>query len=121
MAKTKISELRTRIDELQREPMEMLRAHNADLRRALEIVGGMCSAAPMPSVAPSSAVRLMSFGERKIDVIKAVRTLVPGLGLKEAKDLVESAPVIVKNDMTRYEAEQVARELRAVGATVEVE
>lgn len=64
-------------------------------------------------------VHLKSFGEKKIQVIKAVRE-VSGLGLKEAKELVESAPVNVKEGVTKEEAEKVKEALEGAGADVEL-
>ena len=64
-------------------------------------------------------VMLSSFGSNKIQVIKVVRALT-GLGLKEAKDLVESAPTAVKEGVTKEEAEDFKRQLEEVGATVEL-
>lgn len=64
-------------------------------------------------------VVLKSFGEKKIQVIKEVRALT-GLGLKEAKELVESAPKAVKEGLTKEEAEEARKKLEDVGATVEV-
>jgi len=64
-------------------------------------------------------VHLKSFGEKKIQVIKAVRE-VSGLGLKEAKELVESAPVNVKEAVDKEEAEKVKEALEAAGADVEL-
>ncbi len=62
---------------------------------------------------------LTSFGEKKINVIKAVRE-VTSLGLKEAKDLVESAPKTVKEAITKEEAEKVKAKFEAAGATMEI-
>ena len=62
---------------------------------------------------------LTSFGEKKIQVIKEVRALT-GLGLKEAKDLVESVPVAVKEAVSKDEAEQVKEKLEGAGAAVEI-
>lgn len=62
---------------------------------------------------------LVSFGPKKIQVIKAVRELTT-LGLKEAKELVESAPVAVRESVTKEEAEQVVAKLEAQGATAEL-
>lgn len=62
---------------------------------------------------------LVSFGPKKIQVIKAVRELT-SLGLKEAKELVESAPVAVRESVTKEEAEQVVAKLEAQGATAEL-
>jgi large subunit ribosomal protein L7/L12 len=64
-------------------------------------------------------VVLASFGEKKVGVIKAVRAMT-GLGLKEAKDLVESAPVPVREGVSKDEAEEAKKQLEEVGATVEV-
>jgi len=64
-------------------------------------------------------VVLKSFGEKKIQVIKEVRALT-GLGLKEAKDLVEGAPKPVKEDLSKEEAETVQKQLEGAGATVEL-
>ena len=62
---------------------------------------------------------LKNFGDKKIQVIKEVRALT-GLGLKEAKDLVEGAPKPVKEGVSKEEAEQARQQLEAVGATVEI-
>jgi len=64
-------------------------------------------------------VALQAIGEKKVEVIKAVRAIT-GLGLKEAKDLVESAPTTVKEDVSKEEAEKFKKDLEAAGATVEV-
>ena len=65
-------------------------------------------------------VVLASAGAQKIQVIKAVREVVPNLGLKEAKDLVESAPSKVREAVTKEEANTIKEKLEAVGATVEI-
>ena len=62
---------------------------------------------------------LASFGEKKINVIKEVRGLT-GLGLKEAKDLVEGAPKPIKEGVTKDEADEIKAKLEEAGATVEV-
>jgi large subunit ribosomal protein L7/L12 len=108
----------------------------ADLVKTLENEFGV-SAAPMavaaapaaapgkPAEAPSEeektefTVTLKSFGEKKIEVIKAVRE-VTTLGLKQAKDLVEAAPQVVKEGVPKEEAETAKQKLEAAGATVEV-
>ena len=104
----------------------------ADLVKALEEEFGV-SAAPVATVgaagaAPAAAaaeektefdVILASFGDKKLDVIKAVRGIT-GLGLKEAKDLVEAAPKAIKEGVSKEEADKVAEELKAAGATVEI-
>lgn len=64
-------------------------------------------------------VVMSSFGEKKVGVIKVVRAIT-GLGLKEAKDLVESAPTTVKEAMSKEEAEDVKKQLEEAGATAEV-
>jgi len=64
-------------------------------------------------------VVLASFGEKKVGVIKAVRAMT-GLGLKEAKDLVESAPIPVREGVSKDEAEEAKKQLEEAGATVEV-
>ena len=64
-------------------------------------------------------VVLASFGEKKVGGIKAVRAMT-GLGLKEAKDLVESAPTPVREGVTKDEAEEAKKQLEEAGATVEV-
>ena len=64
-------------------------------------------------------VELTSFGDKKINVIKEVRAIT-GLGLKEAKDLVEGAPNTIKEDLTKDEAEKIKTKLEEAGATVEL-
>ncbi len=66
-------------------------------------------------------VVLKAIGDQKLQVIKAVREVVPGLGLKEAKDLVESAPTTVKEGIRKEEAQAIKEKLEAVGATVEIQ
>ena len=102
----------------------------ADLVKALEEEFGV-SAAPVAAVAVGGAaapaaeektefdVVLASFGAKKLDVIKAVREIT-GLGLKEAKELVEGAPKTVKEAVAKEEAEKIKADLEAVGATVEI-
>ena len=62
---------------------------------------------------------MTSFGENKVGVIKAIRTIT-GLGLKEAKDLVESAPAIVKAAVSKAEAADIKKQLEEAGAAVEI-
>ena len=64
-------------------------------------------------------VMLASFGEKKVGVIKAVRAIT-GLGLKEAKDLVEAAPSVVKEGINKDESEEIKKQLEEAGATVEI-
>ena len=63
---------------------------------------------------------LTEIGPNKINVIKAVRELVPGLGLKEAKELVDTAPKPIKETVTKDEAEAVKAKMAEVGATVNI-
>ena len=63
------------------------------------------------------SVVMESFGDKKVEVIKVIRTLT-GLGLKESKDLVESAPCKVKEGLAKEDAEKVANDLKAAGAAV---
>ncbi|MDQ7829877.1 MAG: 50S ribosomal protein L7/L12 [Armatimonadota bacterium] len=109
----------------------------AELVKALEERFGVSAAAPVavaagpaPAGAPAAAappaeeqtefdVILASVGEKKIQVIKVVRELT-GLGLKEAKDLVDNAPRPVKEKVSRQEAEQIKAKLEAEGAKVEI-
>ena len=65
-------------------------------------------------------VVLKDAGAQKIQVIKAVREVVPALGLKEAKDLVEGAPANVKEDVSKEEAEEMKKKLEAAGASIEI-
>ena len=102
----------------------------ADLVKAVEEEFGVSAAAPVgvavaAAAAPAAEektefdVILKEFGAKKLDVIKAVREIT-GLGLKEAKDMVEGAPQTVKAGVSKEEAEKVAAELKEAGATVEV-
>lgn len=102
----------------------------AELAKLLEEKWGVSAAAPVAvaAAAPEAAaaeekdsfdVILASFGEKKINVIKEVRAIT-GLGLKEAKDLVEGAPKPVKEAVGKSEAEELKTKLEAVGATVEL-
>jgi large subunit ribosomal protein L7/L12 len=104
----------------------------ADLVKELEEKFGVSAAAPMAMMAAPAAgaaaaaaeqtefeVTLKASGEKKLDVIKEVRAIT-GLGLKEAKDLVEGAPKSLKAGVSKAEAEEIKKKLTAVGATVEV-
>jgi large subunit ribosomal protein L7/L12 len=77
------------------------------------------AAAPAAEAQTEFNVILTAIGENKVGVIKAVRA-VTSLGLKEAKDLVESAPAAVKEAVTKDEAEKIKKELEAAGAKVEL-
>ena len=103
----------------------------AELSKLLEEKWGVSAAAPaavMQVVGDAAAVEeeksefdvvLASFGEKKINVIKEVRAIT-GLGLKEAKDLVEAAPSAIKEGINKDEAEELKKKLEDVGATVEL-
>ncbi|HDI52075.1 50S ribosomal protein L7/L12 [candidate division KSB1 bacterium] len=110
----------------------------SELVKALEAEFGVTAAAPVaampaggvpgaPAAAPEAEaeektefdVVLTSFGNNKIQVIKVVRALT-GLGLKEAKDLVDNVPNPVKEGIPKEEAEKIKKELEEVGATVEL-
>ena len=101
-----------------------------DLVKAVEEEFGVSAAAPVGVVAAGAAapaaeektefdVILASFGAKKLDVIKVVLELT-GLGLKDAKDLVEGAPKTLKEGVSKDEAEQVKAALTEAGATVEI-
>ena len=77
------------------------------------------AAAPAAEEKTEFDVILKDFGAKKLDVIKAVRGIT-GLGLKEAKDMVEGAPKTVKEGVSKDEADKIAAELTAAGATVEI-
>ncbi|MDQ2818487.1 MAG: 50S ribosomal protein L7/L12 [Candidatus Eremiobacteraeota bacterium] len=78
------------------------------------------AAAPAAEAKTEFDVILTAAGEKKINVIKAVREIVAGLGLKEAKDLVEGAPKAVKTGVTKEEADSIKAKLEEQGAKVEV-
>lgn len=102
-----------------------------ELVKAIEEEFGVSAAAPVGVVAAAGAaapaaeektefdVILANFGAKKLDVIKAVREIT-GLGLKDAKDLVESAPKAIKEGVSKDEAEKVKAALTEAGATVEI-
>ncbi|MCB1158733.1 MAG: 50S ribosomal protein L7/L12 [Leptospiraceae bacterium] len=81
------------------------------------VAGG--AAAPAEEEASEVSVILKSFGEKKIDVIKIVREIT-GLGLKEAKDLVEAGNKPVKENIPKDQADEIKKKLEAAGASVEV-
>lgn len=80
---------------------------------------GAGSAAPAAEAKTEFDVILAAFGEKKLEVIKVIRTIT-GLGLKEAKDLVEGAPKPVKTGIPQEEANKIKAELEAAGAKVEI-
>ena len=110
---------------------------NMSVMEVVELIEAMeekfnvsAAAAAVAVAAPDSAgaaveeqtefdVILSSFGANKVGVIKTIRTIT-GLGLKEAKDLVESAPAAVKEAIAKEEAEEIKKQLEEAGASVEV-
>jgi len=102
-----------------------------ELVKAMEEKFGVSAAAPVAAAAGPAApaavveekteftVVLKATGEKKVEVIKAVRAIT-GLGLKEAKDLVESAPATVKDAVSKDDSAKFKKELEAAGATVEI-
>ncbi len=102
----------------------------SQLVKDLETKFGVSAAAPVAMAMPGAAapaaevkteftVVLMAAGDKKINVIKEVRAIT-GLGLKEAKDLVEGAPKTVKDGITKQEAEEMKKKLENEGAKVEI-
>ena len=102
----------------------------SELSKMLEEKWDVSAAAPVAAAAAPAAaavaeekdefnIVLVSFGEKKINVIKEVRAIT-ALGLKEAKDLVESVPKAVKEGIRKEEAEELKKKLEEAGATVEV-
>ena len=107
----------------------------AELSKLLEEKWGVSAAAPVAAAAagPAAAapaeaveeqteftVNLTGAGDKKINVIKEVRSVRPDLGLKEAKDLVEGAPQNIKENISKQEAADIKTKLEAAGATVQV-
>ena len=102
----------------------------ADLVKAVEEEFGVSAAAPVAIAGAAAAapaaeektefdVVLKSFGAKKLDVIKVIREIT-GLGLKEAKDLVESAPKTIKEGVSKEDAEALKAKIAATGAEVEI-
>ena len=102
----------------------------AELSKQLEEKWGVKASAPVAAAAPGAAapaaeeksdftIFLASAGDKKINVIKEVRAIT-GLGLKEAKDLVEGAPKEVKKNVPKKDAEEAKKKLEAAGAKVEL-
>ena len=94
----------------------------AELSKLLEEKWGVSAAAPAEAVEEQTefTVVLTGGGDKKINVIKEVRSIRPDLGLKEAKDLVEGAPQNVKENISKSEAADVKAKLEAAGASVTV-
>lgn len=101
-----------------------------DLIKMMEDKFGVTAAAPVAVAAaagPGAVVEeqtefnvvMTSFGENKVNVIKAIRTIT-GLGLKEAKDMVEAVPAHVKDGISKAEADSIKKQLEEAGAVVEI-
>jgi len=102
-----------------------------DLVKAMEEKFGVSASAPVAVAGPAAGAEavaeeqteftamMTSFGANKISVIKAIRTIT-ALGLKEAKGLVESAPVAVKEGLSKEAAEEIKKQLEEAGASVEI-
>jgi len=127
-----MSKLEKLVDELS--TLTVLEA--AELSKLLEDKWGVSAAAPVAFAAPAAGgaaapaeaveeqteftVMLMAGGDKKINVIKEVRSVRSDLGLKEAKDLVEGAPLAVKENVSKQEAEEIKKQLEEAGATVAI-
>jgi large subunit ribosomal protein L7/L12 len=127
-----MANLDTLVDELSK--LSVLEA--AELSKKLEEKWGVSAAAPVAAAAAPAAggaapaeaaeeqteftVVLTAGGDKKINVIKEVRSVRPDLGLKEAKDLVEGAPQNVKENISKQEAEEVKKKLEEAGASVSI-
>jgi large subunit ribosomal protein L7/L12 len=129
-----------RVDQVLDLIKEMTILELRDLNKRLQDEFGITAVAPVAAAAPAAAapaagapaaaeaeeektewmVTLKDFGANKINVIKAIREVTP-LGLKEAKDLVEGAPVTVKEGIPKSEAETIIKKLQEAGATVEMQ
>ena len=122
------------LDKLVEELSKLTVIEAAELSKKLEEAWGVSAAAPMAVAAVAAPgdggaapaeeqdsfdVVLAAIGDKKINVIKEVRAIT-GLGLKEAKDLVESAPKAVKEGVEKAEAEEIKKKLEEVGASVEL-
>ncbi len=103
-------------------------AELVELVKAMEEKFGISAAAPVAAGGPAAAaaeektsfnVNLKAAGDAKLNVIKVVRE-VTGLGLKEAKDLVDGAPKMVKEGLKKEEADELKKKLEEAGATVEI-
>jgi large subunit ribosomal protein L7/L12 len=118
------------IDEIVEKIEKLTLLEASELKKALEDKFGVTAAAPMMMAGPAAAapaaeveektefnVELQSAGANKINVIKVVRAAT-SLGLKEAKDLVDGAPSVVKEALPKAEADKLKKELEDAGATV---
>ena len=121
------------LDKLVDELSKLTVIEAAELSKKLEEVWGVSAAAPVAMAMPGGGgeaaeaavekdefdVVLAAIGDKKINVIKEVRAIT-GLGLKEAKDLVEAAPKAIKEGVGKDESEEIKKKLEEVGATVEL-
>ena len=120
----------SKVEDIMKVVEEMTVLELSELVKACEDKLGVTAAAPAVAVAAAGAaeeeeeqtsftVTLTGIGSNKIAVIKEVRAITE-LGLKEAKDLVDSAPKAIKENVTKEEAEEIKKKIEATGATVEV-
>jgi large subunit ribosomal protein L7/L12 len=126
----------SKLDKLVEDLSSLTVLEAAELSKLLEEKWGVSAAAPVAmaaapgaaAAAPAEAaeeqteftVVLTAGGDKKINVIKEVRSVRPDLGLKEAKDLVEGAPQNVKENISKQEAEEIKKKLEEAGASVQV-
>jgi large subunit ribosomal protein L7/L12 len=125
----------SKLDKIVEELSTLTVLEAADLAKLLEEKWGVSAAAPVAvaaagggAAAPAEVaeeqteftVMLMAGGDKKINVIKEVRSVRSDLGLKEAKDLVEAAPAAVKENVSKQEAEEIKKKLEEAGATVAI-
>lgn len=122
----------SKLDKIVEELSTLTVMEAAELSKMLEEKWGVSAAAPVAVAAvaagPAEAaaeqteftVTLVDGGSNKINVIKEIRAIVPALGLKEAKDLVDGAPKVVKEGASKDEAQKIKQQLEAAGAKVEV-
>jgi large subunit ribosomal protein L7/L12 len=121
----------SKIENLVAELSKLTVLEAAELAKALEDHWGVSAAAPVAMAAAAAPVAaaeektefdviIASIGEKKLDVIKAVREIAPQLTLPQAKTLVESAPQKVKEGVSKEEAEKAKKALEAAGAKVEL-
>jgi large subunit ribosomal protein L7/L12 len=123
-----MSKLEKLVDELS--TLSVMEA--AELAKLLETKWGVSAAAAVAVAAPGAGggaaaeaktefnVILTDAGANKINAIKEIRAILPALGLKEAKDLVEAAPKAIKEGVNKEEAEKIKKQMEAVGAKVEI-
>ncbi len=125
----------SKLDKIVEELSTLTVLEAAELSKLLEEKWGVSAAAPVAVAAAGGAVAapveaveeqteftvmLMAGGEKKINVIKEFRSVRSDLGLKEAKDLVEGAPLPVKENISKQEVEEIKKKLEDVGASVQI-